>query len=58
MARSGIQSARVRHKNDSSVISIADSLPDVLARPTKAGIAAGRDEVLEAALTYLDGVAK
>ncbi len=32
--------------------------PDVLARPTKAGLAAGRDEVLEAALAYLDGVAK
>lgn len=33
-------------------------IPDVYARPTKAGLAAGRDEVLEAALTYLEGVAK
>lgn len=32
--------------------------PDVPVRPTKAGLAAGRDEVLEAALGYLDGVAK
>jgi C-terminal processing protease CtpA/Prc len=33
-------------------------VPDVLARPTKAGLAAGRDEVLEAALAYLDGALK
>jgi C-terminal processing protease CtpA/Prc len=31
-------------------------IPDVYARPTKAGLAAGREEVLEAALAYLYGV--
>ncbi len=32
--------------------------PDVRVRPTKAGIVAGRDEVLEAALAYLDSELK
>lgn len=33
-------------------------IPDVPVRPTKAGMAAGRDEVLEAALAYLDRIGK
>ena len=46
----------VRHA-DGRQLQRVGLIPDIEVEPTRAGLAAGRDEVLEAAMKYLEAVA-